>query len=59
MKTGLSPKRKMYAVCVCLHGFTLSSYFNIEPPSIDEYFAWENDLINMGCKKQYSVGPGI
>ena len=45
LKVGLSPVGKMYLVCgllhnarVCLYGSKTSSYFDIELPSINDYF---------------------
>ena len=46
LKTGLSPIAKMYKVSAlltnahtCLYGNNTSSFFDMEPPNIDEYFA--------------------
>lgn len=45
LKIGLSPVGKMYSVCgllrnalTCLHGSTTSSFFGLQPPTIQEYF---------------------
>ena len=46
LKIGLSQIGKMYIVCVllrnaltCLYGNSTSKFFNLDPPSIQEYFA--------------------
>ena len=45
LKIGLSAVGKMYSVCAllrnaltCLYGSTTSSYFQVEPPTLQEYF---------------------
>lgn len=45
MKIGLSPVGKLYVVCAllenartCLYGNIVSSFFNLDPPTIHEYF---------------------
>ena len=45
LKIGMSPIGKMYIVCallrnalVCLYGSSTSSYFNLKPPTLEEYF---------------------
>ena len=45
LKIGLSPVGKMYIVCAllhntraCLYGNTTSTYFDCEPPAVEEYF---------------------
>ena len=45
LKIGLSPIGKIYSVCAllrnaltCLHGSTTSSFFDLAPPTIQEYF---------------------
>ena len=45
LKIGLSSVGKMYSVCAllrnaltCFHGSTISSYFNLMPPALHEYF---------------------
>lgn len=45
LKIGLSPVGKMYAVCAllrnaitCLYGSSTSSYFDVQPPTLQEYF---------------------
>ena len=45
LKIGLSPVGKMYIVCAllqnaraCLYGNTISTYFDCEPPTVEEYF---------------------
>ena len=45
LKLGLSPIGKMYIICAlltnahtCLYGSTSSSYFDIAPPTLEEYF---------------------
>ena len=45
MKSGLSPVAKQYAVSAlltnartCLHGSITSTFFNCQPPSLEEYF---------------------
>ena len=45
LKIGLSPVGKMYIVCAllhnaraCLYGNTTSSYFDCEPPTVEEHF---------------------
>ena len=45
LKIGLSSVGKMYSVCAllrnaltCLYGSTTSSYFNMQPPALNEYF---------------------
>ena len=45
LKIGLSPVGKMYIVCAllhnaraCLYGNTTSTYFDCEPPTVEEYF---------------------
>ena len=45
LKIGMSPIGKMYIVCVllrnallCLCGSSTSSYFNLKPPTLEEYF---------------------
>ena len=44
-KLGLSPARKVYIICAllqnahtCLYGNMISDYFNLESPSLQEYF---------------------
>ena len=46
LKIGLSFIGKLYGVCAllrnaltCLYGNTTSRYFNLSPPTLDEYFA--------------------
>ena len=45
LKIGLNPVGKMHIVCtllqntrVCLYGNTTSTYFDCEPPTVEEYF---------------------
>ena len=45
LKVGLSPVGKMYAVCAllrnaitCLYGSSTGSYFDVQPPTLHEYF---------------------
>lgn len=45
LKIGLSPVGKMYCVCAllrnaltCMYGNTTSTFFDVQPPSIYEYF---------------------
>jgi len=45
MKLGLSAIGKMYTVCAllqnartCLYGNKVSTYFDVDPPSLEEYF---------------------
>ena len=45
LKIGLSSVRKMYIVCAllrnaitCLHGNQTSAFFDLEPPTLEEYF---------------------
>lgn len=45
LKIGLSPIGKMYAVCAllwnavtCLYGSSTGSYFDVQPPTLQEYF---------------------
>jgi len=45
LKIGLSPVGKMYCICAllrnahtCLYGSTTSSFFDLQPPTIQEYF---------------------
>ena len=45
LKTGMSPVGKIYLVCgilqnahTCLYGNLVSDYFNLEPPSLQDYF---------------------
>ena len=45
LKIGLSPVGKLFLVCgllhnahACLYGNLVSEYFDIEPPSLQEYF---------------------
>ena len=45
LKIGSSPVGKMYIVCAllhnamtCLYGNTTSTYFDCEPPTVEEYF---------------------
>ena len=45
LKIGLSPVGKMYLSCAliqnahsCLYGSTTSEYFNVDPPTLEEYF---------------------
>ena len=47
LKIGLSSVRKMYIVCAllqnaitCLHGNQTSQVFNLEPPTLEEYFQY-------------------
>lgn len=47
MKVNLSPVRKMYVVCAllenaqtCLYGNQVSQMFGIDPPLLNDYFAW-------------------
>ena len=46
LKLGLSPNGKMYIVCallrnalICLYGNTTSDFFQLDPPSLEDYFA--------------------
>ena len=46
LKLDLSPIGKMYIVCAllrnaltCLHGNTTSEFFQLDPPSLEDYFA--------------------
>ena len=46
LKLGLQPIGKMYLVCTflmnlrtCLYGSMTSQYFNLDPPSVDQYLA--------------------
>ena len=46
VKLGLSSIRKLYVVCAllrnplsCLYGNSTSSYFKLDPPTLEEYFA--------------------
>ena len=46
LKTGLSSIGKMYIVCAllrnaltCLYGNTTSEFFELDPPTLEEYFA--------------------
>ena len=46
LKIGLSQIGKMYIVCAllrnaltCLYGNTTSQYFDLDPPTLQEYFA--------------------
>ena len=45
MKIGLNPVGKLYVVCAllenartCLYGNIVSLFFNLDPPTIHEYF---------------------
>ena len=45
LKIGLSPIGKMYSVCAllrnahtCLYGSTTTSYFGLQPPTLQDYF---------------------
>ena len=45
LKIGLSPIGKMYSVCAllrnaltCLYGSTTSTYFDVQPPRLHDYF---------------------
>ena len=45
LKIGLSPVGVMYSVCAllrnartCLYGSTTSTYFDVQPPTLDDYF---------------------
>lgn len=45
LKIGLSPIGKMYSVCAllrnaltCLYGSTTSTYFDVQPPTLHDYF---------------------
>ena len=40
LKVGLSSIAKMYVICahLCVYGSTTSTFFGIEPPSLDSYF---------------------
>ena len=45
LKIGLSPVVVMYSVCAllrnartCLYGSTTSTYFDVQPPTLDDYF---------------------
>ena len=45
LKIGLSPVGVMYSVCTllrnaptCLYGSTTSTYFDVQPPTLDDYF---------------------
>ena len=45
LKIGLSPVGVMYSVCallrnarICLYGSTTSTYFDVQPPTLDDYF---------------------
>lgn len=47
MKIGLSPVGKLYVVCAllenartCVYGNNVSSFFNLDPPTIHEYFQY-------------------
>lgn len=47
LKIGLSSIGKLYVVCAllrnaltCLYGNSTSSYFMLDPPTLEEYFAW-------------------
>ena len=47
MKVNLSPVGKMYVVCAllenaqtCLYGNQVSEMFGIDPPLLNDYFAW-------------------
>ena len=46
LKLGLQPIGKMYIVCTflmnlrtCMYGSMTSNYFNIDPPTVEEYLA--------------------
>ena len=52
LKIGLSAVGKHYVVSTllrnaltCMYGNTTATFFNIEPPSLEEYFAWNYNLI--------------
>ena len=45
LKIGLSPIGKMYCICAllqnaltCLYGSSTSSFFEVQPPTINDYF---------------------
>lgn len=53
LKTGLMSVGKLYVVCAllrkaltCLYGNKTSRYFNLSPPTLEEYFAKVFSLIN-------------
>ena len=48
MKVNLSPVGKMYVVCAllenaqtCFYGNQVSEMFGIDPPLLNDYFAWQ------------------
>lgn len=52
LKIGLSAVGKHYVVSAllqnaltCMYGNTTATFFDIEPPSLEEYFAWNYNLI--------------
>ena len=68
LKIQLGAMAKMYIVCTllhnarcCLYGSTTSQYFEIEPPSLTEYFLWNRKFLNFPsiCKMVCMVLPGF
>ena len=61
LKIGLSPVGKMYRVCAlltstrtCLYKSQTSEFFNIDPPTLEEYFIYVERVVSNSRKLLYA-----